>query len=562
MKKLPVGQSDFKQVIESGFYFVDKSLLIREILDHPAQVLLLPRPRRFGKTLNLSMLRYFFEKSEGATDHLFRDLAIWQAGERYVKEQGQYPVIFLTFKDVKEKTWPDALEKLKSVIQEEYSRHKYLKAEGKLTPEEGAYFDRILSLQANQTVLAESLKRLSALLSRYYQQQVILLIDEYDTPIQAGYLSGYYEDVIGFMRNLLSGGLKDNPCLKKGVLTGVMRVAKESIFSGLNNLAVYTLLRPAFSDKFGFTEAEVEQVAQDLQLTDRLEEVRRWYNGYRFGDTVVYNPWSLVNYFTDSEGELIAYWVNTTDNAVVEQLLTRGGQELRAELEALIQGEGIEKPIEENIVFPEIERRDDLLWSFLLFGGYLTFSGRRRDPHDPTTIWLHLVIPNVEVRGIFIRLVRNWFQERMPGEALQEMLDAFRTGDVATFETLIRELVKRIFSHHHFGNESEKVYQAFIIGLLTWLGGTHEIKSNRESGYGRYDVMVIPKDPSQPGYVIEFKKIDEEQFESPGAAIDKAFQQLEEKDYVQELRERGVQEIKQLAIVFRGKRVWMEERSE
>ena len=555
-KKLPVGLSDFKRVITDNYYYVDKSLLIQELIDQGAQALLIPRPRRFGKTLNLSMLRYFFEKTEEDTGALFRHLKIWQAGEEYTRHQGKYPVIFLSFKDVKEPTWESALEKIRRLIQEEFSRHRYVRSANTLNNGREEYFDSIVNLTASQSAYEDSLKRLCGYLARHHGQQVILLIDEYDTPIQAGYVNGYYAEVIGFMRNFLSGGLKDNVHLEKGVLTGIMRVAKESIFSGLNNLGVFTLLRSEFSSSFGLTEDEIAQALKDFGLLQQHENIRDWYDGYVFGDHVIYNPWSIINYLNSADKEFRPYWVNTSDNSIVEQILTRGGSELQAELESLINGEGIEKNIEENIVFAEIEQSDDVLWSFLLFGGYLKYVAKR----PINTHWLYrLQIPNSEVRHVYERLVKRWFEKRLENKKLELMLRAFVRGDVKEFERFFRELVLNVFSYHDFGGEAEKVYQAFTIGLLVWLGGQYEIKSNRESGYGRYDVMVIPQDLARVGYVIEFKKVDAYENETPEIAVQKALLQIEEKKYAAELFARGLKTVKRLAIVFEGKRVWVKE---
>lgn len=555
-RKLPVGLSDFKRVISDNYYYVDKSLFIQELIDQGAQALLIPRPRRFGKTLNLSMLRYFFEKTEEDHGALFHHLKIWQAGEEYTRHQGKYPIIFLTFKDVKESTWESALEKIKRLIQEEFARHHEVRSAGTLNKGGEEYFDSIAKLTASQGAYEDSLKKLCEYLAQYYGKQVVLLIDEYDTPIQAGYVNGYYSEVVGFMRNFLSGGLKDNMHLEKGVLTGIMRVAKESIFSGLNNLGVFTLLRNEFSDSFGLTEDETTQALNDFRLVQQQSEVKAWYDGYVFGDRVVYNPWSIINYLNSADKECRPYWVNTSDNAVIEQLLTRGGVELQADLESLINGEGIEKSIEDSIVFSEIAHSDDLLWSFLLFGGYLKYVGKR--PLD--TSWLYrLQIPNAEVRHVYERLVRRWFETRFENNKTQMMLQAFTRGEVKEFERYFRDLVLNVFSYHDFGDESEKVYQAFTIGLLVWLGGQYEIKSNRESGYGRYDVMVIPRDLTRVGYVIEFKKVDAYENETPEIAVQKALLQIEEKKYTAELFARGIKTVKRLAVVFEGKQVWVKQ---
>jgi len=572
MQKLPVGLSDFKQVIEGNYYYVDKSLLLKELIDQGAVAMLIPRPRRFGKTLNLSMLRYFFEKpalptalgrpgTEEDNSRLFRHLKIWQAGEEYTGKQGKYPVIFLTFKDVKESSWESALNKMKRLIQEEFLRHKYLRAGKEMEAEEREYFNEIAKLTADQSAYEDSLKNLSRYLARSHSQKVILLIDEYDTPIQAGYVNGYYAEVVGFMRNLLSGGLKDNSNLEKGVLTGILRVAKESIFSGLNNLDVYTLLSLSFSDKFGLTEDDVIRLLDDFGLQKHDEEVRDWYNGYQFGDRIIYNPWSIINYANKPLEGFKPYWLHTSDNAIVEKLLTHGGQELKEELESLIRGDSVEKPIEENIVFRQIERRDDFLWSFLLFGGYLKSLSSRQD-ENTEKLYCQLAIPNREVRKIYVEVIERWLAEKFADRKLQLMLNAFTTGDTPRFERLLREMVVQIFSCHNLGNESEKVYHAFIIGLLVWLGNRYEIKSDRESGYGRYDVMLIPRDPQAAGIIIEFKKVNTKRRETKDRALAKAFQQIEEKNYAAELEQRGIQQIRKLAVVFKGKQVWVKEQSD
>ncbi|KJJ83680.1 hypothetical protein OMAG_002451, partial [Candidatus Omnitrophus magneticus] len=339
IQKLPVGYSDFKTIIDNKFYYIDKTLFIKEIIDESAKVILIPRPRRFGKTLNLSMLRYFFEKTEKSNGYLFKDLAICRLGEEYMNQQGAYPVIFLTLKDVKEKTWEITYSKIKKLLQEEYKRHQYLIEGNILDKTDKINFEKILNLTAEQGDYENSLKTLSFFLERYHNKKVIILLDEYDTPIQSGYLENFYEHVISFMRNFLSGGFKDNTSLEKGVLTGILRVSKESIFSGMNNLGVFTILSHKFSDKFGFTEKEVLELLKAFNLEHLLEDVRRWYNGYNFRGVTIYNPWSIVSYASTPEDGLLPYWGNTANSAIIHELMTRGGVELREELEKLIKGE-------------------------------------------------------------------------------------------------------------------------------------------------------------------------------------------------------------------------------
>jgi hypothetical protein len=579
-KKLPVGVSDFKRIIEKDYYYVDKTLLIKEVIDSGDTILLLPRPRRFGKMLNLSMLGYFYDccpvtwapesnprstapgkdtRSPDTYKHLFDSLAISGAGQEYLDKMGKHPVIFLSFRLIKEKTWKSCLGKIKELIQDEYARHYYLLESQKLLPHERDYFQKIIDLKGDEGNYENSLGKLLVFLSRFYNKRAIILIDEYDAPVHAGFNYGYYDDVIHFMRNFLSGGLKDiDQYLEKGVVTGIMRIAKESIFSGFNNPGVYTLLSEDFSQYFGFTEEEVETMLKDFQLLHMYDRVQLWYNGYRFGGRVIYNPWSIINFLRSKEKELIPYWINTSDNKIVDSLLSRGGLELKKELEQLIRGETIEKAIDENILLKEVELRDDLLWSFLLMGGYLKQTAKRRDPASGK-IFYSLSIPNEEVKITYTGIIDRYFSNKVENEKLEIMLKALIAGDIKLFEKMLKMIVLSVFSYHDFGNEPEKVYHALVAGLLIWISNTHEVKSNRESGYGRYDIVIIPKDPTQTGYVIEFKSVDKDENETVENAIKTALAQIEAKHYETELKERGIKQIKKLAIAFRGKEVFVKE---
>jgi hypothetical protein len=360
MKKLPLGVSDFKEMVTGEYYYVDKTLFIKDVLDKGDKILLVPRPRRFGKTLNLSMLKYFYDccPQIGSPDALFTSLAISKAGQPYLDKMGKYPVIFLTFKNIKELDWETTYRKISILIQREYLKHDYLLNSPKLKSPEKDYFKRILHLEGDRADNENSLENLLIFLNRYYGQRVVILIDEYDAPVHAGFKHGYYDEIINFIRNFLCGGLKDTDSyLEKSILTGIMRIAKESIFSGLNNPGVYTLLSKEFNDKFGFTEPEVETLLTDFQLLDRYNEIQEWYNGYRFGGRVIYNPWSIINFLSSEEKELKPYWINTADNEIVESLLSGGGKELKEEIEVLIHGESIEKSIEEHIVLKNVPLR-------------------------------------------------------------------------------------------------------------------------------------------------------------------------------------------------------------
>ncbi len=612
MKKLPVGKSDFKAVIEGDYCYIDKTLFIKEIIDRSDTILLVPRPRRFGKTLNLSMLKYFYdcvpptlpfggppapppgEETPGSHPYktLFQSLAIMNAGKPYLDKMGTHPVIFLSFRSIKELDWESCLSKAKRLIQDEYLVHDYLLSSPALKVQEKDYFRKIINFKGSKGDYEISLEKLLIFLYRHYRKRPVILIDEYDAPVHAGFVHGYYDEIINFMRNFLCGGLKDtDQYLEKSVLTGIMRIAKESIFSGLNNLGVFTLLSEEFSDKFGFTEEETEALLEEFQLTGMYDQVRQWYNGYRFGSRIIYNPWSIINFLASDAHELKPYWLNTSNNEIVETLLSKGGKELRKELELLIRGESIRKTVNENIILKYVAGREELLWSFLLMGGYLKQTEKTRDHSG--SVYCTLSVPNLEVRMIYRQIIDLYFTEKISSEKVEIMLKALIEGDIKLFEKMLRKVVMAVFSYHDFGGEPEKVYHALVAGLLIWISGTHEIKSNRESGYGRYDIMIIPRplagaptspaghpinpkgvptspagaptSPARttqkelPGYVIEFKAIEEGDEETVPEATETALKQIEEKKYETELIDRGIKNIKKLAIVFSGKQVYVKE---
>ena len=554
-KKLPIGISDFRKVIEENYYYVDKSLLIKELVDGGSGTILLPRPRRFGKTLNLSMLRYFYEIAENDTSGLFQQLAIWQQGDSYTRHQGTYPVIFLTFKDIKSEIWQECFEKLKDVISKEYLRHKHILNSGQMDDYEKKVYRDIIELTASNSAYENSLVYLSVYLERYYKQKTVILIDEYDTPIQQGYIQDYYKEVTPFMRNLLSGALKDNNSLEKGVLTGILRVAKESIFSGLNNLQVSSLLHPRFGSYFGLLEHEVEEMLQYYEADSKTEEVKGWYNGYVFGDSTIYNPWSIINYADNWQIGLQPYWVNTSSNDLVKQIIARSNPKVKEELESLLRGGSILKEINDNIVFGEIENNSETLWSFLLMSGYLKKNSQVLLEGITTC---ELSIPNKEVAGLYRQIVREWFREGTFGHQYEQMLQGLLEGDMETFEPLFQEIVMNTLSYFDLsGKRPENVYHSFVLGLLVSLGDQYEVKSNRESGYGRYDVMLIPRDLTKKGIIIEFKKVNALKKETLQEAVQQALQQIERKQYEQELRARGITNFLKIAMAFDGKEVSM-----
>jgi hypothetical protein len=393
LKRLPIGISDFKEIVEGNLYFMDKSLMIQDLIEDSSKVTLLTRPRRFGKTLNMSMIKNFFEKTEEDKSYLFKDLKIWedeQAREYFCK----YPVIYITFKDMKDNNFNKMYEKLKEAISIEYGKYGYLLESGILNQAEIAYYNDILLKRASQAQYETSLKNLSAYLNKYHKQKVIILIDEYDVPIQNGYLNKYYDEIIEFIRNFLSGGLKDNENLQNAVLTGILRVAKESIFSGLNNLTICSILSEEYSKYFGFTEEEVEELLKYYGIEYKLNDIKSWYNGYIFGETVIYNPWSMINFVKEYKKGLVPHWVNTSDNSLIKKLIIGGGQRFKSDIEKLLKGETVEKIVDENVVFTDLDENPDTVWSFLLFTGYLkvidkSFKNRR--------LVCTLKIPNFEV---------------------------------------------------------------------------------------------------------------------------------------------------------------------
>ncbi|MDM8549260.1 AAA family ATPase [Desulfobacterales bacterium HSG2] len=568
-KTLPVGTSDFRKLREGGYHYVDKSLFIRDIVEASSEVTLLPRPRRFGKTLNLSMLRYFLEKTDEDLSPLFDGLAIRNEAS-FGAHQGKYPVIWMTFKDLKEPSWEYMYRRLTNLIRDEFLRHDVLLESDLLRGPERCYFESVLEQKAELPDYGDALRYLSAYLRRYHGENVVILIDEYDTPLHAGYAGGYYKDAISFIRNFLSGGLKDNEHLFRGVLTGILRVARESVFSGLNNPGVYTVLSRKFSDAFGFTVPEVRQFLEDMGMGDQYEDVS--YNGYLFGGRVIFNPWSVINY-ADNEGEAKPYWINTADTGMIDRLATRSGKELREEIGQLLEGGTITKPVYESIVMRDMEDRDDLLWSFLVFSGYLRPAGpgMRRNFYE-------LEIPNEEVRIVYEEMIGRWFAEKTESNHLEEMLRALESGDVRLFERMLRLIVTRIMSYHDLAGEPEKVYHALVLGMLVWMSGKYEMRSNRESGYGRYDLMLRPKDPEGQGIIIEFKRLDDDEDEeqdadayedgkgkkrkkkkTPQDALKEALKQIENRGYAAELEAAGIRKILKLAVVFSGKKLWVKQ---
>jgi hypothetical protein len=551
--RIPIGIDDFRKLRESELTYVDKTRLVCDVLDLAgSEVLLLPRPRRFGKSLNLSMLRCFFERSDEDLSHLFEGLAVWQAGEPYRAHFQRYPVIYLDFKEVKFERFDDAWWTIREKIRDLYRVHRAVLDSGALDEVETERFRGILDGSAPPLLYHRALLDLSEYLRRHHGERVVILIDEYDQPIHAGYVNGYARQMIEFFRTFLTAGLKGNPHLHKAVLTGILRVARESIFSGLNNLAVYSLLKPAFATSFGFTEDEVVDLLARAGKSEHLATVQRWYNGYVFGGHVIYNPWSVLS-FLSYGGKPEPYWLSTSSNDLIKLVLERRAGRLQRAFEALLAGEGFERMLDENVVLDELDQHDDALWTLLVFSGYLRAEQLPGSPDEPPVY--RLTIPNREVRQVYTSTFRRWMEARMHGHGgdLEALTRALLAGDAAGFERQLQAFATNMLSYHDTGTPSpENLYQGFIIGLLAVMEPHHLVRSNRESGAGRPDVMIRPRVPGQPGVVLELKVAREKSLD---VALEEAVTQLATKDYGAELRAAGATPVHALAVAFDGKEV-------
>ena len=540
-KKLPVGIDDFKEIIENNYYFVDKSLLINELLDKKSKVTLLPRPRRFGKTLNMSMLNYFFNIEDNENNkYLFNGLAISKTDN--IIYQGKYPVIFLSLKDIKVRTWQECLETLKNLLVDLFQSKIYVTEH--LNEIQKKKFNDILTKNETADYL-NALKDLSSYLENHHKKKAIILIDEYDTPLVTAHSQGYYDDAIFFFRNFLSAALKGNPYLEFSVLTGILRIAKESIFSGLNNLVVSSILDNDYNH-FGLTEKEVETLLKYYELDYELNDVKKWYNGYTFGDELVYNPWSLINFAGKNKLEL--YWINTSDNALIKQLLDKNDSKILDDLKSVFSGNEIEEAVTDNIIFTDLNDADTI-WSLLLFSGYLTFN--RFEISDITGAKTYFLrIPNYEVQSFF---KNSFIKEYSLGKTAMyfKMIEDLYKGDLEKFSFKFKELYLSAISYHDTGDD-EKYYHHFMLGLLLTLGDKYTITSNRESGYGRYDIALEPIDKTNYGLIFEFKISDKNSIENKAK---EALAQINEKKYDISMKNNGVLKIIKIGMAFSGKDV-------
>ena len=547
-KAVPVGIEDFERIINEDYYYVDKTMLIEELLINRAPVTLFTRPRRFGKTLNMSMLKYFFDvKDKEENKKLFENLKV--SDSEYMSEQGKYPVIFVSLKDLKEDTWEECLESIKDIMYKIFNEYNFLRE--KLNVVEKRQFDKIWEITGNERNFKTSLLDLSNYLNKYYGEKVIILIDEYDAPIINAFDKGYYNEAINFFQTFYSSALKTNNSLKYGVLTGITRIIKEGIFSGLNNLYVNTILSKDYSEYFGLLENEVIEMLEYFDMKYKIEEVREWYNGYIFGESKVYNPWSIVNYVR--EKEIKAYWANVSGNTLLENMLDHAGESVYDDLKRFTDGESIEKYISDGTTIKSLLNNDDEIWQVLLYSGYLTKDEKQKeiDVTSEYTDVYNLRIPNKEIRKYF----GNMFLNRFFGTEVKTniLIKALENGDIKKFEKTLGEIMINMLSHFDLDKEMEKIYQVFMIGLVGFLMGKYEIISNDESGYGRYDLAMIPIKSNEKAYLMEFK-ISKTKNEMEKRA-QKALKQIDEKKYDTKLKARGIKNILKIGVAFYGKEV-------
>ncbi|RZI46357.1 AAA family ATPase [Rickettsiales endosymbiont of Peranema trichophorum] len=548
--KLPVGVSDFKKIATGNYVFTDKTLLIKEVMEDGADIILVTRPRRFGKTLNLSMLYYFLDHSQPKSENLFEKLNIGQDKAFCEEHQNQYPVIFISFKDVKQSTYRGAYEDIVCLIMELYEVHRYLlEVDGLLSDSEARIFKALMNREGKPSDIKSALRRLCLYMYRKYEKNPIILIDEYDTPIQEAYLHKYYEKMVELMRGILGQALKDNSYLTKAVVTGITRISQESLFSGLNNIEVYSLLREDYGQYFGFTEEEVLKLLEETKQGVSLDAIKEWYNGYQIGKHVLYNPWSIIKCLKN-HGQLEEYWVNTSGNGLIGDLLKSAGGEVKREFEELLQGKVITQPLCENLVLPEIEERPEALWSLLVYAGYLKVLNRRLEEETIA----ELCIPNKEVSFVYSRAIKRWFTKATIPGSYDSFVRSLMDGDMEKFEMYITSYIMQSGSYFDFNkNTPEQVFHVFILGLVVGLRGEYYIRSNQESGLGRFDVVMLPKQSGRAGILLEFKATDDPK--KLKAKAKEGLKQVKDNQYLELFRQNGVKEVLAIGLAFCGKQV-------
>jgi len=546
---LPVGVSDYRTVVKD-YYWVDKTLLIRDFLDDMPAVSLFTRPRRFGKTLNMDMLRTFFEKTDEDTSVYFRDKAIWKCGEAYRMHQGKYPVIFLTFKDAKLSSWDATLEHLRFLLSNEFQRHGELAESSLCSPIDRAYYQKIVTGTATPGEMMLALCRLSQMLYAHHGVKSVIIIDEYDTPIQQGHLSGFYKDVVEFMRNLFSGGFKDNQHLAFGFLTGILRVAKESIFSGLNNLKINSILDEQYSAFFGFTRDEVWEIAEYYGVPEKYQELCEWYDGYRFGTNEIFNPWSVINYF-NHQCQPRTFWLSTSSNDIIGEILADADAEIYDRLTALLKGESILTYVDTGVIYPQIKSNPSSVYSFLLVAGYLkvvkaelSFNG---------DYMCEVALPNKEIAFVYKKEILDRLQKMIPQSTAISIQEALYSGNVTALQAALEKLL--VQSASYYDTVGELFYHGLMLGLTAMMDDRYFVTSNREAGEGHYDLQLMPKVPSLPGILIELKAGKDCDEQALKRLAEDALRQIETQKYDTELTTSGVGNVLKYGVAFCGKKV-------
>ena len=547
-KPLPIGVEDFKRLVDNGYYFVDKTLMIKELLENKETVNLFTRPRRFGKTLNMSMLQRFFEATEKSNAYLFDGLKI-AAYPEYMAYQGQYPVISISLKSMKQASYTNAFYMYKNLIAKEYEKHKIILESNQILDSEKEVFQNIMEQRADQNVYLNSIRTLSDILAKYYEKNVIILIDEYDVPLENAYHEGFYDDMTNLIRSCFESALKTNPSLEFAVLTGCLRVSRESIFTGLNNLKTYSITKNKFSQYFGFTQAEMQEILQTFSLEQYAETIAKWYDGYRFGLTEIYNPWSVLNCIDSYlQNDMVAcepYWSNTSSNRIVKRLIEESNERTKSMVEELINGTPIHTQIFEDVTYGTIDVNQDYIWSFLLFTGYLKIISCETFGDET---YYDMVIPNVEIKSIYKNTIRSWFIDHINRDSRTDILESVIHADAEKLEDLLCTWLTNTISCF---DEQENYYHGFVTGLVSGFNG-YMVVSNRESGNGRFDLVVKQRSRWHHAAILEFKVV--EKYNQMTKACEDALNQIEEKDYEASLRDEQYENIAKLGICFCQKR--------
>lgn len=548
---LPVGVSDYR-LASTEYYYIDKTMMLKDFIDERPMVTLFTRPRRFGKTLNMDMLRTFFEKTNEDTSKYFKDKKIWEQGEYYRSFQGKYPVIFITLKDVKHNSWDNTFANIGSIISSEYCRHSDLSKSPKLDKKQKDFYDKMVSEKFSAVDLERSLLYLSEMLKKHYGEGAVIIIDEYDTPIQSGHTNGFYDDVIAFMRNLLSGCFKDNKSLAFGFLTGILRVAKESIFSGLNNLTINSVLDNKYSEYFGFTANEVKEMAAYYSAPDKFDEVCEWYDGYRFGKTDIFNPWSVINYFSN-DCEPRAFWLSTGSNDIIGEIIKEADNEIYERLSSLVNGGSFTTYIDTSVIYPQIKNNPSSIYSFLLMAGYLKVV--KSSVSISGDFMCEVALPNKEISLVYRKEILQKLENLIPQATAIAVEEAIFSGNGEKLRDIISNFL--IQSVSAFDAVGENFYHGFMLGVCALFGNSY-VTSNRESGDGRYDIALSPKVSNLPGIIIELKaekNCNENELQELAKT---ALKQINDKKYDTELKLKGVKTIYKYGVAFSGKHVAVE----